>query len=140
MPRGIRGRKSNKAEYVAVNAILPTERDASGTLVTAADIGPWQSDQVAKSPDKHLCERQQQAAEAAEAAEAVKASLPVEPKKVSAKQLKRLQAAAIAKEKEAKRLALYASLVQHQARPEMLASLGSSSTLGERASKRKRAE
>lgn len=140
MPRGIRGRKSKKTEYSAVNAILPQDRDASGKLVTAADIGPWVSDTVAKSAAEECAERQQQAVQAAAEAAAAKAALPAEPKKLGAKQRKRLEAAAVAKEKEAKRLALYASLAQHQAKPAMLASLGSSSTLGEKSSKRKRAE
>ena len=127
-------------EYSAVNAILPKDRDASGALVPAADIGPWVSDKVAKTTAEDCAERQQQAIQAAEDAAAAKAALPAEPKKLGAKQLKRLEVAALAKEKEAKRLALYASLAQHQATPGMLASLGSSSTLGEKQNKRKRAE
>lgn len=140
MPRGIRGRKSKANEYSAVNAIVPKERDANGTLVDAGDILPWHGKEVQRSAEEIVRERQEQAAQAAEDAAAAKSALPVEPKKMNAKQRKRLEAAALEKEKEAKRLALYASLAQHQAKPQMLANLGSSSTLGQRPAKRRRVD
>jgi hypothetical protein len=126
MPRGIRGRKSKG--NVIVNVIVPKQRstvDGGWKELDPSDesINPFVSQEPPKSMENIVADRQQQAAHAAEEADAAKESLTQLTANhgiMNAKKRRKLEAQVLAKEKEARRLSLYASLAQHQMKPEHL--------------------
>lgn len=121
---GIRGRKSKSGQPVTI---------------MEATVSDDEVDEM-KKPKYSAEERQQQAAAAAAKAAAAAAMLPQDPKKMSAKQRRKLEKEAQEMEKEAKRAAVYASLAANKMNREHLRLLGSSSTIAQTASKRQLAE
>ena len=144
MPRGIRGRKSSE-KRTAVNVIIPKEWDP--TTKTWRELAPSDpsinpcagGDDTApvRSAQEVAIDMELLAMQAAAEAEAAQAALKdAAPMKTKAR--KKLEVVAAEKAKEAKRLAAYASLAKHQAPPEKLKLLASSTDLGSRAHKERR--
>ena len=138
---GIRGRKSNEKRSV-VNAVLPKEYNAVTkrfeTIDPAAASTSVCDDKPVRSAEETAADMQQIAAQAAAEAEAARVALAEAPKEMKAKARRKLEAVAAAKAKEAKRLAIYVQVAQHQAPPEQLKLFASSLDLGSRARKESR--